>query len=622
MKAYDLPVTHNPLCTKKQVQEAVNQLCTPLEPFFSRGSALLHLGNSGAVYEERTARMEAFARPLWGLVPLTAGGGSSPLWETYVNGIRNGTNPAHEEYWGATGHVDQRFVEMAAIGLALCLCPDRVWDPLTDQEKANLTAWLDQINHFALPENNWRFFIVLANLGLKRAGGTYNQQAIDQALELLDTFYIADGWYSDGLTDQRDYYVPFAMHFYSLIYAALMGEEDPERAARYKDRAARFAQDFVYWFAEDGSALAFGRSLTYRFAQAGFWGAMAYAGVEALEWGVMKGLLLRNLRWWLAQPIFTPDGRMTIGYTYPNLLMAEGYNAPGSPYWAFKAFLPLALEDNHPFWTAEEKELPPLQSLSVQEHAYMVVTHNRNHVVALTSGQYAGFEPAHTTSKYAKFAYSNVFGFSVPKGQTGLSQGAYDSMLALSEGDDWFRVRQRCEEHRIEGTAVYSLWKPWANVSVRTWLIPAGAWHVRIHLVETDRELTTAEGGFAIRWEDRVLEEAREALTEAASGVLVRYPWGASGIIDLQEARTASAIPCEANTNLLHPRTLLPSLTGRLQPGVHLLVSAVIGTPIARQGEEEWLHAPLFKADEKILTVTDSRTKETLWTLPASAIYR
>ena len=27
-----------------------------------------------------------------------------------------------------------------------------------------------------------------------------------------------------------DYYVPYAFHFYGLIYARLMGEEDPERA--------------------------------------------------------------------------------------------------------------------------------------------------------------------------------------------------------------------------------------------------------------------------------------------------------------------------------------------------------------------------------------------------------
>ena len=34
----------------------------------------------------------------------------------------------------------------------------------------------------------------------------------------------------------------------------------------------------------------------------------------------------------------------------------------------------------------------------------------------------------------------------------------------------------------------------------------------------------------------------------------------------------------EPNTNLMAPRTLLPTLTARLEPGEHRLVSAVLGT--------------------------------------------
>lgn len=619
MIKYDLPIVRNPLCTREEVQEAVRQLMEPLRPHFSAGGALLRLGNTGAVYEERTAQMEAFARPLWGLVPLAAGGGDSPLWATYLEGLRHGTDPRHEEYWGDTGDIDQRFVEMAAIGLALCLCPDRVWNPLAAEEKANLNRWLLQINRFQLPPNNWRFFIVLANLGLKRAGGEYSREAIDAALALLDTFYLGDGWYSDGATDQRDYYIPFAMHYYVLIYAGLMGEEDPVRSGIYKERAARFALDFIYWFAQDGSALAFGRSLTYRFAQAGFWGALAFAGVEALDWGIVKGLLLRNLRWWFGQPIFYPDGCLSIGYAYPNLIMAEGYNAPGSPYWAFKAFLPLALKAEHPFWQAEEKQLPSLAPLSVQKHARMLVSHTGRHVMALTSGQYAGFEPAHTTAKYAKFAYSNVFGFSVPKGHTGLAQGAYDSMLALSEGDDWYKVRQKCEEVAVEEGWIYSRWKPWHDVTVETWLIPAGVWHVRVHRLATGRDLTAAEGGFAIRWEERVPQDAGSSLRTEAHGALASFGWGASGILDLQQARRVEILPCEANTNLMHPRTLLPVLRGTYKQGEHWLAAAVLGTPDGREGEASWSAPPVLLPGPDGMQVLEQAGGRALWSFSTNS---
>lgn len=104
-----------------------------------------------------------------------------------------------------------------------------------------------------------------------------------------------------------------------------------------------------------GRAIPFGRSVGYRFAMVSFWGALAYAGVELpapLTWGMVKGMVLRHLRWWQTQPdIWSSSGTLTIGYTFPNmyvststtilsrysrfcadnLKMAENYNSPGSP---------------------------------------------------------------------------------------------------------------------------------------------------------------------------------------------------------------------------------------------------------------------------------------------------
>src|SRR5439155_2374868 len=142
----------------------------------------------------------------------------------------------------------------------------------------------------------------------------------------------------------------------------------------FVERSRIFAHDFAHWFSEDGSALPFGRSLTYRFAQGAFWGALAFADVEALPWAVVKGLYLRHLRWWMRQPIFSETGLLTIGYTYPNLLMAESYNSPGSPYWALKIFLPLALPEEHPFWRAEEAPLPPRRAVRTVPGAKLILT--------------------------------------------------------------------------------------------------------------------------------------------------------------------------------------------------------------------------------------------------------
>lgn len=58
-----------------------------------------------------------------------------------------------------------------------------------------------------------------------------------------------------------------------------------------------------------------------------FWGALAYAGVdlpEPLTWGMVKGIVLRHLRYWQTQPdIWSSSGTLTIGYSYPNMYVSS-----------------------------------------------------------------------------------------------------------------------------------------------------------------------------------------------------------------------------------------------------------------------------------------------------------
>ncbi|GIO85458.1 hypothetical protein J25TS5_23900 [Paenibacillus faecis] len=364
MSRHAQTLQRNPLRTKQDLQAALQELTAPLRPHYSEGKARLRLGAAGAGFDASIAEMEGFSRVLWGLVPLLAGGGEDDLWEVVLEGIRHGTDPAHPEYWGEVADYDQRLVEMAAFGFALALIPERIWGPLNERERTHLQEWLGQINRHPCYDCNWLFFNVLVNLGLQKAGLPYDKGQLEGNLDRIDTFYLGDGWYSDGPGAHSDYYVPFAIHFYGLLYAVLMKEEDPKRAAVIRERAGRFAADFLYWFAPDGASLPYGRSLTYRFSHAAFWGAMAYAEMEELPYGVLKGLVLRHFRWWFRQPMLDAEGLLTVGYAYPNLVMAENYNSPGSPYWALKAFLPLALPDDHPFWQAEEMPLPAGPAMS------------------------------------------------------------------------------------------------------------------------------------------------------------------------------------------------------------------------------------------------------------------
>ena len=70
-------------------------------------------------------------------------------------------------------------------------------------------------------------FPVLVNLALKSLNQPYDQHLIDYGLERLIRSISEMVGIKDGVTEQRDYYIPFALHFYSLIYAKVCANDDP-----------------------------------------------------------------------------------------------------------------------------------------------------------------------------------------------------------------------------------------------------------------------------------------------------------------------------------------------------------------------------------------------------------
>jgi hypothetical protein len=213
------------------------------------------------------------------------------------------------------------------------------------------------------------------------------------------------------------------------------------------------------------------------------------------------------------------------------------------------------------------------------------------HVFALGSGQYALWT-RHGAEKYAKFAYSTVFGFSVPSGRYGLEQATADSMLALSDDGAHYRVREQPLDARIEDGALRSRWRPWPGVEVETWLIPSPAWHVRIHRLRCDRPLWSAEGGFALSSAGGTVAFLA-TVEQVGNGIALGYsPAGASGLRDLLSLRAGRVVHVDPNTNLLAPRTVLPTLIGEHAPGKHWLVCAVLADSDRAAWEQAWQWPP------------------------------
>lgn len=564
----------NPLRTRGDVERALLALLEPIGDRFTEGDAGLELGAFAAHYGSDAARMEAFSRMLWGLGPLWANGENSGWFERFRRGIINGTDPKHPGYWGEVTDCDQKIVEMASIALTLLLNGKRL--ALSGPEIANLRGWLGQINTRRLPANNWLFFRVLVNAAFRKLGWTWDKQRTEEDFALLDGYYLESGWYFDGQPTQLDYYVPFGMHFYGLIYARFMDDLDPRRCAVLRERAAAFAKDYLYWFEDGGAALPFGRSLTYRFAQGSFFSALAFAGVEAVPWGVMKSRALGNLRDWLSRPIFTGDGLLSVGYGYPNLVVSENYNAPGSPYWGLKAFLCLALPEDHPFWTSEE-EVPALDALHPIPQARMLIARGEGQVQMFPAGQHCVNQLGNCAAKYEKLCYSTRFGFSVPRGES-LEEGAYDNGPAFSEsGEERWRMARGFTEWEVGADFIRRAFSPLPGIKVEVTVTPGIHGHRRDYRIITDRPVDMADGGFAIAAERDGVPFTEDMVERTGHGIAACFPWGESAIVCETGQGEPLLVKAFPNTNVLAPLTRIPTIRFHLEPGVHRIVTWVTG---------------------------------------------
>ena len=282
-------------------------------------------------------------------------------------------------------------------------------------------------------------------------------------------------------------------------------------------------------------------------------GALAFADEEALPWPVIKGHYLRHLRWWAQRPIADRDGILSVGYGYANWRVGEDYISAGSPYWALKAFLPLALPQTHPFWACEEGPAPaPFDEPVALRHPGMVIMIGRGNTTALVSGQESAWVN-YGAEKYAKFAYSTRYGFTIDWDPRGFNSGAFDSALALSDDGVHYRVREHNDEAVIAGTLLYARWHPWPDVTIETWLLPSPPWHLRIHRVVTPRSLQTIEGGFAI---DETRCWRRFGDDEPDACLLVTEV-DVSGVRDLGILRRKGAsLRVRPNLNVIHPRAI------------------------------------------------------------------
>ncbi|MCH7230348.1 DUF2264 domain-containing protein [Glycomyces sp. L485] len=504
---------------------------------------------------------ELLTRPLWGLAAAKDAVGDD-VWGGLSESLVRALDPEDAWYIGDVRLGGQRCVEAAAVGWSLALAPDKLWEPMEPKAKDKVAAWLSDAYAADVCDTNWHYFPVFAGHGLDGIGVERDRSVATAHLERMGEFLLGDAVFEDGPGGRVDYYNPFAFHTYALLHYRLSGDD------RYVETAAAFARRFRSWFAGDGAAVPYGRSLGYRFAQGSMWGALAAADVEAVPWAEAAGFARRHLEWWWDKPILDPEGRLTVGYAYPNHALVEQYLTGGSPWWATKIFAGLLAEPTHPFWTVEAAEPGP----GIEPHRAARAVHVRDQGGNVTRLNGQAWHPWARGGQetYGKLAYSTLGGFSHSVAGPGLECAVPDGALMLSEDGRHWRGREDSEEGAIDDKGVLTVsWQPWEDVSVTTSLEASlDGWHARVHIIETGRTLHTGEGGWCVPRDGHVADVSENKVVVTSQGIR-------SEIIDGSSNREAALIQPMPGTHLYWPSTWLPVLRGLLEPGRHVLKSLI-----------------------------------------------
>ncbi|MGC6767953.1 DUF2264 domain-containing protein [Enterococcus sp. LJL51] len=596
-------VSYSVMKTKEEFTTAFQKIAQPaVQALDERHPGLLDIGSAGAIYSKKTREAEGFLRLLWGYGPFYSQQSADETFDKLLKGICEGVNPDSPDYWGKIGHVDQLMVEMAPLAVFLVMNKEKVDSRLSERQHHYLVEWMNQINSFDTAQNNWLFFRVLVNVCLHKNYGMDTFVQIEKDFAKIETFYLGNGWYYDGVKVQIDYYISFAIHYYSLLYSVLFEAEDPQRSRILKERAAEFAQTFQHWFDDEGRGIPFGRSLTYRFAQSSFWSAMLFAKVEGFAPEKSKSLLSKNLAFWLSQDIFSPEGLLRVGYCYDDLVMSEEYNAPGSPYWSLKAFLVLALPEDDSTWSlpaaCSESSADTAPTLIKEARMLLKKSSDGKEVQAFPVGQFVELH-THGEAKYGKFVYSTLFGFNVSKGLVGYEKGGFDNVLAVSERDNFYRVRTAFESYHTENTHVAVTWQPWADVVIQSCIIPFGQWHFRIHKINSERALNIRDGGFSVPYDGAETVQIQQTETRSFLDSAI----GVSGVVNLSGQGQTGISARLANVNVLYNNVVFPYLNQDISKGETIICNAFLGDGQKKSSEIQDLPKAVVSDNKAVLTV-------------------
>lgn len=291
--------------------------------------------------------------------------GLEELASWWAGGVAAGVDQRAEDRWLRPSEHWQAVVEACSLALTLHFTKPWIWDQLSQRTQEQAVEWFQDVRNPEIPDNNWIWFQVIVETFLRGLGADWDEALVREHLERHEDWYRTDGWISDGPRRCYDHYVGWAMETLPALWTLMDPTWDLSRdfATVHGPRLRRYLEDSpssseLIWTATEVPLL------SSRDVASSTGGAPARRCGPEPSWvflqcppGLTRRICSGTVRHFLDRGAGA-DGILTMGWFGEFRPMAQFYFGVGSPYWASKGMLGLALPADHLVWAAEEEALP------------------------------------------------------------------------------------------------------------------------------------------------------------------------------------------------------------------------------------------------------------------------
>ena len=471
---------------KKSWEDVLLKILLPLSDRFSKQKSRIyiestHISNTGM---EATA-YEAFARTFFGFSLLT----ELPHDQLpYITGIITGTNKNSYEYWGKI-RSNQVLVENAFIIQGLLLNNKRILNKFNKEQRKNIFDWIEKCSKRKFQDNNYLWFKILHYLYLENESDKLYYDEIVEILREIDSFYLENGWYSDGYKDifRLDYYSAWSMCYYPLMFSILSSNKYDKWKDKLKRRSIEFINNYINFFNRNTCPPPFGRSQIYRYATVAPFGLACYLNLD-IDIPMIKQLSIETINHFLKSNHLTKEGIMKLGFYDGCKSLLEPYSGSGSPYWSLKAFTFLLMPNESSFWKYKSNNNLSLPSKVYLPEINCISFRDKNNTFILNGG----ISSLHYSCKYNKFAFSNNYYMNLGK------DFPVDNNILFKKRMKWLKDRHmKSADKRKDG--LYFIWRSCDDIEVSTKLSSDSInSYIAEHDITSEVEYQYAFGGFPI----------------------------------------------------------------------------------------------------------------------------